>query len=374
MTPFPIMNSAPGPKTFINGREVDYFCGAGYLDLQGDRELIEALCDAAKFYGTGSATSRSGYGNNPVLLEVEQKAAQYFGTESALYYASGYLGNAILLQGLAADYDMIFSDDQAHYSIKDGAAMSQKPVVLFRHTDPEDLARKLKTHLKPSQVPLVISDGIFPASGVIAPLDEYDSVLTAYDNNILCVDDAHALGVIGEKGRGSLEYCQVEGERRYCSGTLSKAFGSYGGIIPGSHKLIEQLTKHSHIPRGSSSVPTPLAAASAKALSLLSVQPERRGQLWENVAQAKFAFRSLGFDSIPNTPVPIICLSSDRFDLEAIHRRLLTKGIVTHYVPGSSYTSVPDNGALRVAITSSHSEAQINLLVKVVRSYLHGLV
>ena len=111
MTSFPLMSAAPGARTIIDGCEVDYFCGTGYFDLHGDGQLLEALCDAAKHYGTGPGTSRSGYGNNPILLEVEQQSAQFFNTQDALYYASGYLGNAILLQGMSADYDTIFVDE-----------------------------------------------------------------------------------------------------------------------------------------------------------------------------------------------------------------------------------------------------------------------
>ena len=357
------MESAPNARTIINGREMDYFCGTGYFGLQGHPALIKAASEATEKYGIGSATSRAGYGNNPVILDVEKKAAEFFGTESALYYVSGYLGNAILLQGLSPEYDVIFADSESHYSVFDGAAIARKPVVTFAHCNPDDLKEKLHSELKPSQIPLVISDGVFPTSGVIAPLHQYDEILSHYDQSILCVDDAHATGVMGDKGHGTLEYCQVEGERRYASGTLSKALGGHGGIITGTTAFIELLKQHSHIPYSTSSTPIPAAAASVKALEILRLQPALRQQLWDNVAYAKNAFHRIGFNDIPDTPVPIICLSPKGADLPKLQQRLYEQGMVVHYVPGGSYTSVPKAGAIRIAIFSSHTSAQIDSLV-----------
>ena len=111
----PEMQQPPSATTLIDGKKVDYFCGTGYFALHGNPHLINAACDAAKQYGIGTGTSRAGYGNNPVLLDVEQKAAHFFEAESALYFVSGYLGNAILLQGLAEHYDIIFADAESHY-------------------------------------------------------------------------------------------------------------------------------------------------------------------------------------------------------------------------------------------------------------------
>lgn len=358
-----LMQQPPSATTLIDGQEVDYFCGTGYFGLHGNPHLINAACDAVKQYGLGTGTSRAGYGNNPVLIDVEQKAAQFFEAERALYFVSGYLGNAILLQGLSEHYDIIFADAESHYSVFDGAAIAQKPLVTFAHLDSHDLARMLKTTLRAGQTPLVITDGIFPSSGIIAPLAEYKALLDPYPSALLCVDDAHASGVIGDKGLGSLEYCGVQGERCYSTGTLSKAFGGHGGIITGTRAFIKTLKRHSKISDASSSVPVPAAAASAKAIELLTAQPEIRAQLWSNVAYAKKAFRNLGFDNIPDTPVPIICLRSKHVNLEAIQQQLFDKGLVTHYQKGGSYSGVPKEGAIRVALFATHSKVQIDRLV-----------
>lgn len=364
-----VMESAPGPRTTINGREVDYFCGTSYYGLHGHPELIKAACKASKKYGIGSATSRSGYGDNPVLLEVEQRAAKFFEKESALYYVSGYLGNSILLQGLRDLYDIIFADQESHYSVMDGASMSRKSVITFAHLDAEDLRAKIHQSLEPSHRPLVICDGIFPVSGEISPIPEYLEAIEEFKGSLICVDDAHATGVIGEKGQGTFEYFGLKGKYFYFSGTLSKAFGGHGGIIAGDKEFIESLRNLSNIPYSSSAVPTPAAAATAKALEILSERPEMRRKLWENVFYAKKSFRDLGL-KVNDTPVPIICLDIKGANLESLQRELFDKGIAVLYVPGGAYSSVPETGAIRIAIFSNHSREQIDRLVEEMRKLL----
>ncbi|MBN1846111.1 MAG: pyridoxal phosphate-dependent aminotransferase family protein [Sedimentisphaerales bacterium] len=358
------MESAPGARTVIDGREVDYFCGCGYFGLQGHPELIEAACRAAGQYGLGSATSRRGYGTNPVLLEVETQAARFFGASEALYYASGYLGNAILLQGLADDYDVIFVDRESHYSVLDGAAVARKPVVPFAHRDAGDLKTQLQNHLKPGQTPLMLSDGVFAVSGQIAPIPDYLHVLESYESFLVCVDDAHGAGVIGPKGQGCFEYHGLSDARLFSSGTLSKAFGGYGGIIATDAALKTRLMTNAPITFASSAPPTPAAAASARALEILHHHPELRTRLWENVAHAKSGLRALGF-TLEDTPVPILCLSCREVCLERLPGQLLSRGIVVSrwYAGGGSYSGVPREGAIRIAIFATHSPAQIDRLI-----------
>ena len=294
------LQSAPGATVLIDGREYDYFCGTGYYSLQSHPDLIDAAYQAMQQYGISSATSRAGFGNNPVLLAVEAAAARFFGTEQSLYTVSGYLGSAMLLQGLRDHYEVIFADQASHYSINDGAAIAGKPIICFKHCSAEDLVHKIQSNLKPGQRPLVITDGVFPTMGVIPPLVEYDQVLSGYEGALLCVDDAHATGVIGKLGRGSLEFCGVDGEGRYASGTCSKALGGHGGIIAGSEQFINTLKKHSPIYIGSNPVPIPAAAATCAGAGVCyRGKPQLREQLWANVAYAKQGFRQMGFDSIP---------------------------------------------------------------------------
>ena len=237
------MHSAPGARVRIGSDEYDYFCGTSYLGLHGHPDLANAVCQAVTSFGTGPATTRAGYGLTPMISAVEENAASYFGSESALYFSSGYLGAAILLQSLSGHYDHIFVDAESHYAIRDGIALSRKPYTTFMHCSVDDLEQNMRTHLKSGQTPLVISDGVFPVTGRMAPLQAYHQVLLSHRRGLLCIDDAHGLGVLGEHGRGSLEYCGVASSGRFAYGTLSKAFGGYGGIISGSAAFIDQIKK-----------------------------------------------------------------------------------------------------------------------------------
>lgn len=369
------MQSPVGPRVTINGRERDYFAGCSYLGLQSHPALIQAAVEAVQRYGLGTATSRGGYGEHPVYTAVEAAAARFFGTEAALYYVSAYLGNTILLQGLAGDYDRIFMDESAHFSVRDGVATTGAPVTAFHHLDPADLARQLCDRLRPGERPLVISDGVFPVSGEIAPAADYAAVLAPYEGAILCLDDAHATGVLGTHGRGTVEYWEqgLAGlatsaksptltPRIFSAHTLSKALGSHGGIIAGDAALIDRLRRDAAAFGATSPSPLPAAAAAAVALDLVAGSSPLRDQLRANVARARAGLRGLGWD-VADTPVPIICLGArPGLDLARIQAELFARDVCVAHV--TRYSSTPPGGALRVAIFATHTVAQIERLIE----------
>ena len=235
-----LMESAPGPETVINGKRVLYFGGTGYFALHGHPEVIEAGVAAFRKYGSHSATSRTGFGNTPVQLELERRIAGFFGTEDAIHFVSGYLDNLFLVQALKAKATAIFIDETAHFSIRDAVYSALLPVHTYKHRDPEDLARQLKAKLKAGDTPLVMSDGIFPTFGVIAPVPEYLKALEPY-GGYLCLDDSHAVGHLGPNGRGTYDYYGVKNDRCFYAGTLSKAFGGDGGFIPARKAFIDHI-------------------------------------------------------------------------------------------------------------------------------------
>ena len=183
------MESAPGAETVINGRRCLYFGGTGYFGLHGNAEMMKAGIEAFQ-WGTHSATTRAGFGNNPVLLDVEKKLADFFGAEEAVYFVSGYFNALFLAQALAADYDAAFIDETSHFSVRDGVRTTGKPVFAYKHRDPADLRARLETVLKAGQRPLVMTDGVFPTFGEIAPVPDLIECLKPYDG-ILALDDAH---------------------------------------------------------------------------------------------------------------------------------------------------------------------------------------
>jgi 7-keto-8-aminopelargonate synthetase-like enzyme len=233
------MESAPGAETVINGRRCLYFGGTGYFGLHGNAEMMKAGIEAFQWC-THSATTRAGFGNNPVLLDVEKKLADFFGAEEAVYFVSGYFNALFLAQALAADYDAAFIDETSHFSVRDGVRTTGKPVFAYKHRDPADLRARLETVLKAGQRPLVMTDGVFPTFGEIAPVPDLIECLKPYDG-ILALDDAHAVGVLGENGRGTYEHFGVSGPRLHYAGTLSKAFGGHGGFLPASSALVKRV-------------------------------------------------------------------------------------------------------------------------------------
>ena len=343
----PIMQSPPGAETIIDGRRYLYFAGTGYLGLQGHPEVIRAACEATRQYGIGSATSRAGFGDTPPTLAVEHEAARLFGCEDSFYFASGYVGNQILVAAFQDRFDAVFVDEFSHYSVFEAARRSGRPVSVFRHRDPESLDEGLRRNLKPGDRPLVMSDGVFAALGRIAPVAQYAAVLRNYPGAMLLIDDAHAIGVLGADGRGTYEHAGLlasecasprgtaapgcpealdlsptgpgSGERadaqpgaavpRLCfCGTLSKAIGGFGGIIPGTREWIDRLKRSSHFFDGASPPPIPAAAATARALELVIADPGMRTRLWKNVQVLKAGLQRLGLD-VDDTPVPIFCLT-----------------------------------------------------------------
>src|SRR5512138_1057009 len=299
-----IMESAPGPETVINGKRVLYFGGTGYFALHGHPEVIEAGVAAFRKYGVHSATSRTGFGNTPVQIELERKIAEFFGTEDSIHFVSGYLDNLFLIQALKDRIGAIFIDETSHFSIRDAVYSALKPVHTFKHRDPADLAAQLKAKLKAGDVPLVMSDGIFPTFGVIAPVPDYLKALEPY-NGYLCLDDSHAVGHMGPHGRGTYDHFGVSNERCFYAGTMSKAFGGHGGFIPAPKSFIDHIKATCGAYPGATPSPTPAMAASAKGLEIVVREPQRRERLRRNVARVKTGLKKLGYD-MNDTPVPIV--------------------------------------------------------------------
>lgn len=376
----PVMESPPGAETVVDGRRYLYFAGTGYLGLQGHPEVIRAACEATERYGVGSATSRARFGNTPPIIEAEREAARLFGTEDAFHFMSGYVGNEILARAIEGEVDCVFIDQCSHYCVFDAARRLGKPMHEFRHCDAEGLAEKLRDKLPPRGRPLVMSDGVFSARGAIAPVTEYREILGSYPGATLIIDDAHGLGVLGTNGRGTLEHAgllqlgvnvELPDGRKPGSpcllmcGTLSKALGGYGGIIPGTRAMIERIRSTSHYYAGASPLPIPAAAASAQALRLVMAHPEMRTRLWDNVRILKSGLRQMGLE-VDDTPVPIICLTLGTADnMQRIQRELAARGILIAYMP--TYSGIGPEGALRVAVFSTHTDEMIGRLVEELR-------
>jgi 7-keto-8-aminopelargonate synthetase-like enzyme len=383
-----VMQSPPDAETVIDGRRYLYFGGTAYLGLQGHPEVIRAACTATERYGLGSATTRAWFGDTPPVLDVERLAARLFGADDAFYYASGFMSNHVLLGALRDVVHKVFLEERSHYSLIEAAQSLRLPTFTFAHRDPASLHAALKAQLRSQERALVVSDGVFPVLGTIAPVADYARLLADYPGSILAIDDAHALGVLGELGRGTYEYTGLltAGGNTlpavlpqsatpnplpitllFC-GTLSKALGGFGGIIPGTQAFIGWLKSRSHYFDGASGPAVPVAAASAKALELVLAQPALRQRLADNVRLAKAGLRWLGF-STDETPVPIIGLRIGTGEnMARIQRELAERGIMIAHA--ATYSGVGPGGVLRIAIFATHTPAMIEQLCDALRKVL----
>jgi 8-amino-7-oxononanoate synthase len=376
------MQSAPGPETVISGRRYLYFAGTAYYALQGHPEVIRAACEALQHYGLASATTRAWFGSTPPLIEAETQAARFFATEAAFYYATGYAGTQILLAGLVDEFDLLAVDELAHYSVLEAARGSAKPVITFRHGDVADLGRQLRVTLKPGQRPFVLSDGVFPVLGEVAPVADYRQLLQEFPGAGLAIDDAHGAGVLGDDGRGTYQAENVlqfgvnlaaderpAGEPAlFCCATASKAFGGYGGLIAGSRRFIAQIQGGSHWYEGASSPPVPVAAATACGIRLLIEHPEMRQRLRDNVRAIKQGLAAIGLTS-NTTAVPIVCLRIGTAErMRQIQQSLADQGILVAYA--AAYSGLGSEGAIRLAVCSEHTPAMIARLIEALRRLL----
>ncbi len=358
------MQSPVGASVVIDGKTYDYFAGCGYLGLQNHPEVLAAARKAIDKYGLSTATSRGGYGEHPLYDELEKQACAYFECEKVLYFASGYQGMGILLQGSVKANDHLFIDSHGHYSLWDAARASNLSVTVYPHANVERLHELLKSDLQAGEQPVILSDGIFPVSGEIAPVPEILNLIEEYDGMLL-LDDAHAVGAIGKHGRGTLDHFGIDNPHCLACGTLSKALGGWGGILWGEREGMDKLDRASGVMAGASPPPLVMAAASARALELARAQPELRQRMWDNVRLARQGLNQLDWE-LEGSLVPILCLKArDGINLNKLRDGLFARGIAVEVV--RSYTSAPPGGALRIAIFASHTSEQITRLVEEMR-------
>jgi 8-amino-7-oxononanoate synthase len=341
-----------------------YFGGIDYHRMSNNPEVLRVFSEAAFEYGLNPTGSRTTTGNHPLYIELEKKVAEFFDTESAVVFASGYLANIILLQVIARDFDVFVLDKVSHSSIVDAAMQFDKKIVYFEHLQTQDLDEKLKENLKGSSKPLIMTDGVFSARGEIPPLNEYVQVMEDYEAKLM-IDDAHGMAVVGPTGKGSWEEKGIARDLVYQTGTLSKGFGVFGGIIPGETDLIQNIPQKSLAFVGSTGLSLPLAAAAIHSINHLESKKNIIRELQERSIELKKKFRKLGFD-IPLSSAPIISITFyDEEKNNRLFRILIENGI---YPPFINYPGAPPGGHFRFALSSNHTPSDIDLLYHTIAS------
>jgi 7-keto-8-aminopelargonate synthetase-like enzyme len=328
--------------------------------------IIKTMSEAAREFGLNPTGSRTTTGNHSLYIELEKKVTDFFDSETAVVFPSGYLANIILLQAVAKEYDTFFIDETAHSSIVDAANGYADKIVRFRHLNPQSLENQFQQHVKKNTKPLVMTDGVFPARGAIPPLKDYVQVIEKYDGKIL-IDDAHAMAVVGKTGKGSWEEEGIDRRFIFQTGTLSKGFGVFGGVIPGENTLIHRIHESSMAFVGSTGLALPLAAAAIRSVSHFIENQSLITALQAKATILKAKFKEIGFD-MPETSTPIFSITYHDVDKnKRLHHILLKNGI---YPPFINYPGAPAGGHFRFILTSSTSEEQVDLLFNAIKSSL----
>jgi glycine C-acetyltransferase/8-amino-7-oxononanoate synthase len=351
----------PVDRTYVRyrHRKLTSFSGCDYFRLSNHPAVLKAARDSVKRFGLNVAASRLTTGNHEIYLKLEQQLARFFDAEDALLISSGYLTSLTVAQALAGNCSHALIDERAHSALADAAQLLDCPVLRFKHRDAGDLARTAARCGRGARL-IVLTDGMFSHDGSMAPLKSYLNCLGA--DGLIIVDDAHGAGVLGRTGKGTIEVEDVSRKRIVQCVTLSKAFGAFGGAVLGTRELRNKILQRSRIFVGSTPVPLPLACAASAALTILKQDKRLRQRLIQNTNYVKSALREAGWE-LPDAPGPIIAIHfrSER-QTAALKRRLLAARI---YPPFLNYPGAPANGYFRFVISSEHSRAQLDCLLKV---------
>lgn len=360
----PVVTGPTGPKCIINGKEVINLSSNNYLGFANDPRLVEAAIKATEKYGAGAGAVRTIVGTLDIHEELEEKLAKFKKTEGVIVFQSGFNCNMGTVSALMTKEDAILSDELNHASIIDGCRLSGAKILRYKHNDMDDLRRTLKEAYESGQYKkfMIVTDGVFSMDGDIAKLPEIVEIAEEFDAFVY-VDDAHASGVLGKNGSGSVSHFGLYGRVDVQVGTLSKAIGVVGGYVAGSKELIDWL-KHRGRPFLFSTAMTPGAAAAAlKAIEILSESSELVDRLWDNAKYFKEKLSALGFDlgksETPITPVII----GDEAKAMQFSDELFKEGL---FAQGIAYPTVPRGKArVRNIVTAAHTKDMLDEAVAI---------
>jgi glycine C-acetyltransferase/8-amino-7-oxononanoate synthase len=350
------ISAATGPTVQLDGRRMILLCSNDYLGLATHPQVIQAAVRATQQYGAGAGASRLISGSLPPHETLETALAAFKQTEAALVFSSGYLANLGLITALIGRGGLVLADRLCHASLIDACRLSGADLRIYRHADTAQLERLLQRK-RAGRPTLIVTDGLFSMDGDLAPLAELASLAQRFEAT-LYVDDAHGTGVMGETGRGTLEYFGVESRIPFHMGTLGKALGSSGAYVAGPRDLVEYVINTSRPFIFTTAPPPGPMAAAAEALAVLQREPERRARLWANRHRLAEGLRRLGF-RLAATASPILPILVGEASLAlAFARQLAAHGV---YAPAIRPPTVPDDTSrIRVTVTSEHSSEHID--------------
>ncbi|WP_263367513.1 glycine C-acetyltransferase [Edaphobacter bradus] len=357
-----VLEDEQGPVCTYDGKKVINLASNNYLGLCDHPKLREAAIAATEKFGVGSGAVRTIAGTMRIHMELEEKIAAFKGVEACVVFQSGFTANAGTVSSILGKEDFIISDELNHASIIDGARLSRAKIKVFRHKDVAHAEEILKEIQNEPGRKLVITDGVFSMDGDIGPVDKLCDVCDKY-GAIMMVDDAHASGVLGRNGRGSVDHFGCTSRVDVQVGTLSKAIGALGGYVCGSRDLIEYLYHRARPFLFSTSHPPSVAASCIAAFDLLETEPERIERLWSNTRYFKEQLTATGFDTggrttpASETPITPIIIGDGRKTME-FSKTLFDAGVMA---TGIAFPTVPEGKArIRTIMTSEHNREQID--------------
>jgi glycine C-acetyltransferase len=349
------LESEQGSKVVINGKEVIQLSSNNYLGLTSHPKMKEAALEAVEKYGVGTGSVRTIAGTLSMHEEFEQKLAKFKHTEACLVFQSGFSTNQGILSAILTDQDVVISDELNHASIIDGIRLTKAKRRIYKHVDLEDLEAALK-ETQEYRKRIVVTDGVFSMDGNIAPLPGIVELAEKYDALVM-VDDAHASGVLGTNGRGTIDHFNLNGRVHIQVGTLSKAIGVLGGYIASTQTLRDYLIHKGRPFLFSTSHPPAVIAASSAAIDVLEEEPEHMERLWDNTKFFKAGLKKLGFNTgVSETPITPVIVGDDAL-AHKLSDTLLKYDV---FAQGIAFPTVAKGKArVRTIVTAQHTKEEL---------------
>ncbi len=356
-----VLEGEQTPKASVDHRQVVNLSSNNYLGLTTHPALRERAIEAVRQLGVGSGSVRSIAGTMAIHLELERRLAEFKKTEAVVVFQSGFAANAGTVAAVLSKDDVVVSDELNHASIIDGARLSRATIKVFPHKD-ADAARRILQELPAGQRKLLITDGVFSMDGDLGAVPALCAIAEEL-GCIMMVDDAHASGVFGRNGRGTIDHFDVHGRVDVQVGTLSKAIGALGGYVAGSRTLIEFLYHRARPFLFSTSHPPAVAAACIAALDVLEQEPEIIDRLWENTRFFKAGLQALGFNTGPSESPITPVIAGDGALAMKLSDRLFQEGV---FAQGIAFPTVArDKARVRTIVTATHTRDELQFALDV---------
>jgi 8-amino-7-oxononanoate synthase len=360
---FRMIASGQDPVVMMNGQRVIMLGSNNYLGLTNHPEIKQAAAEALESYGTGTAGSRFLNGTLEIHVELEEKLAEFMQREAALTFSTGFQVNLGVISSLIDRRDVVILDNLDHACILDGARLSFGRVLKYRHNDMDALEERLRS-VENGRSALIVVDGVFSMEGDLADLPRIVELKKAFGARLM-VDDAHGIGVMGERGRGTAEHFGCEDETDLVMGTFSKSLATVGGFVAGDRKVIDYVKHNARSLIFSASPPPASVASVIKALEIIEREPERRHRLRENAEYMKHEFSSMGFDT-GDSESPVIPLVVGE-DMAAFKMtiRLQEEGVFANPVISPA---VPEGRAMmRTSYMATHTRDHLDRALQAFR-------